>query len=287
MSQRNIVIVISCTFLIIVGVFAEHVRKSSGAHPGTTGAPGDATCAMYGCHVDSFVKNGDSVNSLSINNKSDVRYMADSLYELRIRVSYAEAKRFGFEVVALDKDNKSIGTLSVPIGLKTPRVQVIQDNNRLYCTHTTNGITPTAPGINEWLVNWTAPSSYDGPVTFYYATNACNGDNANTGDGVFLSSKTIHGITAEVTGEQDNATTFRAWSDAAQGLHLDLPDSFANATLQLGVYNLSGHLLLLQDLPSVPHPSEAVTLDRQLAKGSYIVSVRSLAKVLKALVLVN
>ena len=43
-----------------------------------------------------------------------------------------------------------------------------------------------------WTFTWTAPTSYTGPVTFYYAGNCGVDTDTNFGDSIFVAHKTIN-----------------------------------------------------------------------------------------------
>lgn len=162
--------------------------KSAGAHPGATGAPGDGSCADAGCHTGNVVQNDTKVNAL-IFQTDDSTYVPGQTYLVKIRVTNAGVKRFGFEIGSLfESNNKNAGMLKV---VEVNRTQLlshkINNDTRYELTHTQNGNTPQTTGTIEWTFNWVAPATNQGNVIFYYATNSANNNAQVTGDNICLS----------------------------------------------------------------------------------------------------
>ncbi len=122
---------------------------------GNTGAPGESTCAS--CHGASLKIGGsestltykDSVNTLVTS------YKPNHTYDLTFTYSISGKK--GFQVVALDTNNKQAGLLTA--GSNT---LVTSLNSKQYLNHksSTN---------SSWTFKWKAPTKNVGDVTFYVA----------------------------------------------------------------------------------------------------------------------
>ncbi|HQR37532.1 MAG TPA: FG-GAP-like repeat-containing protein, partial [Blastocatellia bacterium] len=65
---------------------------------------------------------------------------------------------------------------------------------RFYAEHTILGNYDGQRGSVEWQMNWKAPSSDLGPVTFYAAGNAANGDHTDFFDYIYTTNVTIDGL---------------------------------------------------------------------------------------------
>lgn len=182
----------------------ETVLKSSGSHISSTGAPGDQTCAQAGCHVDATLvhDSNNTVATLTLG-AGDKSYKPNTLHTLTLKAIKADIKRFGFQIVALDTNNRSIGTFAVPQGNNKVQLQkgAINGSDRFYVTHTTPGNKPAVTGEIEWKFNWTASQKYQGKVTFHYCVNACDMDNTNAGDQLYLNAVPFN---ATVTGVEEN-----------------------------------------------------------------------------------
>lgn len=179
----------------------ETILKSSGGHISSTGAPGERTCAQAGCHSDAQIDMDDKVVTTLTLGIGDNAYTPAKQYGVTIRAVKVGTGRFGFQVVALDSNNSTVGTFAVPQGSNKVQTQKgsVNAENRNYVTHTTAGNKPVIPGEIEWRFNWTAPKSYQGKVTFYYCVNVTNMNNASSGDHLYFASYPFNAVTTDVT----------------------------------------------------------------------------------------
>lgn len=186
MNFKKILIITSVvTFPILFGQFT--YKKSAGAHPGSTGAPGDNTCAKSGCHVGFPVTVNDTTVNQLIFSQPDSTYLPGQTYTITVRTSNPGIQRFGFEFQAItDATSLEAGTVVVTDVLRTHEVtHMVGSDFRTSVTHNTASTPELSPGFNEWTFDWTAPSTNVGDIVFYYATNSTNNNNASTGDKIF------------------------------------------------------------------------------------------------------
>lgn len=213
MIRRTIIcaVAIGLFGLLTAGRHGESVLKSSGAHVSSTGAPGEKTCAQSACHADAKVDRDDdfAVTSLSLGN-GEKHYAPISQYEMTLRAVNPGGKRFGFQIVALDTNNRTVGVFSVPTAPVPAHVQlqsgIIDKFERQYVSHTSTGNKPAVDGEIEWRFLWTTSFDYQGKVTFYYCVNATNNDGENTGDHIYMASKsyTVANSNSVEGGEAEN-----------------------------------------------------------------------------------
>lgn len=122
---------------------------------GNTGAPGESTCAS--CHGASLIVGG-SESTLTFNdsvNTNITAYKPNHTYNLTFSLSVLSNK--GFQIVALDANNKQAGTFTA--GNTT---MVTTRSGKQYLNHIDNFNT-------SWSFKWKAPSSNLGDITFYVA----------------------------------------------------------------------------------------------------------------------
>jgi hypothetical protein len=192
MRGRSAIITI-CAFASIFTLASYKVFKTSGAHPGSTGAPGNLTCAQMGCHSDATV----DVDSGFVNNlvfsSPDTTYVPGGNYTLTLNVFSPSIQKFGFELLALkDSSNTNVGTFVVIENTRTQKItHYVGSDLRYTMTHRTAGTPALSPGSTQWQMRWNAPASNVGTVTFYYATNCTNNNGFETGDRIYLSSLRI------------------------------------------------------------------------------------------------
>ena len=183
-----------------------------------TGAPNESTCAQVGCHAGNDLNaSGGSVTLTTF----PETYIPNEVYTIVVNLSRTGQSRWGFEMTALDADGARAGSFKADDAANT---QVSDTNSKQYIQHTSVG---TAQGTNDahsWEFQWTAPDADIGPITFYVAGNAANGDSGSTGDYIYTAQEEstppipiVAGVSLEVVGETALSTT-----DAVEGVSYTL-----------------------------------------------------------------
>jgi hypothetical protein len=160
---------------------------SEGPNAGVTGAPGETTCAVVGCHGG--VENTGPGQILIL---APTSYEPGKTYEITVKhmTSDSTRQRWGFQLTALNGNAGRAGDLQGGGGV----TQVLEggpDGNRQYIEHNFLG---TFQGLRfeaSWTFNWVAPSSDVGPVTMYAAGNEANNNGNETGDQIYSTTATI------------------------------------------------------------------------------------------------
>ena len=159
-----------------------------GPPDGFAGNPPDAmNCTL--CHYEFEVNSGDGALQLI---GLPATYVPGQTYNLSVRLSDPEQKRWGFELTVQDDAdyNEQGGQLVV---LDDVNTQLSPDGFGTgdFLKHTKIGtFEGTSDGPVEWSFAWTAPDASVASVTFYAAGNAANGDDSYTGDYVYTTSQT-------------------------------------------------------------------------------------------------
>ena len=164
-----------------------------------TGAPNEGTCAD--CHAG----NALNVSGGSLMVTIPETYQPNEVYTIIVDLSRAGQSKWGFEMTALDANGARAGSFTADDAANT---QLTETNNKQYIQHTTAG---TATGTNDahsWEFEWTAPDADIGPITFYAAGNAANGDGGTTGDYIYTEQAesippvpTVVGVSLEIVGD--------------------------------------------------------------------------------------
>ncbi|HLC83292.1 MAG TPA: Reeler domain-containing protein [Bacteroidia bacterium] len=191
--MKNKIFAFAIILSVVIAIAASPERSSSGAPGAHTGAPGEQTCATSGCHDDNSINSGKA--SLSIEVGSSVtNYVPGKTYSIKVSMSEKNVKRFGFQLLALNKTTlSSVGTFQIADPGRTQLVKNTQAfSDREYVTYSFNGTDATSDGMSEWIVNWTAPSTDIGPVAFYAAGVSANDDMTDKKDHVYTSSKVLN-----------------------------------------------------------------------------------------------
>lgn len=176
---RMSVAVVSLATITGVGV----VAFSTGPPAGHTGAPGESLCTA--CHT-TFPPNSGPGDLTII---PPTAYTFGATHTVRVRLQQTGQARWGFQITALTSANQMAGSWMLTDAMRT---QIISGLGRFYVEHTSQGTNAGTPnGPVEWEMNWQAPASNVGPVTFYAAGNAANNDGFNTGDYIYSRSVTV------------------------------------------------------------------------------------------------
>jgi hypothetical protein len=214
---------------------------SGGAPPGMTGAPPGGNCTS--CHTGSA---NSGPGGLSVEFPNGNSYVPGQTYKVRVTLSDPAAQRWGFEITA--RRGAQNLDLAGAFSIDNPARTQFSPGSApgAYVTHTAEGSTAGSSGSNSWEVNWTAPSSGAGPVTFYAAGNAANNDGTNFGDSIYVTAIEVQeGAAEQPTGftrilpqfafgggwytalyfsnTTDNAVTITAEFRSAAGAALNVP----------------------------------------------------------------
>ena len=121
-------------------------------------------------------------------------------------------------MTALDADGARAGSFEVDDAAKT---QVSETNSKQYIKHSTTGTAQGTMDTHSWEFQWTAPDADIGPITFYAAGNASNGNFNPVDDYIYTaqegSTPVVVGVSLEIVGNSALSTT-----DAVEGVSYTL-----------------------------------------------------------------
>lgn len=180
MLQRKGILVAKLTVVVpLVPLLIWAYR--SGPPPGVSGAPGEGSCWAAGCHQSPTGALIENSNAIEISFPSGPRYRPGVAQRLKLTITDAQGRGFGFQLSVRDEQNRQAGTLA---GADT-RTRVVSQGGIAYLEHT-NAV---ADGTFEF--DWTPPATAVGPVHFYVAANAANMNGSAAGDRIHLRRVTI------------------------------------------------------------------------------------------------
>lgn len=278
MKRTSLIILLSSFCLLILASFS--LIKSSGAHPGSTGAPDDLTCAQSGCHQDAAVIPNAVNNNTLLFSAPDSSYFPGQVYTLTVQVKGSGINpilKFGFEIQPLcDADSTQAGTFTITQSLRT---QIISHGSphgmRYSVTHTETGNIPISSNYNEWVMNWTAPATNAGKITFYYATNCTNNNGQNTGDRIYLHSFQIHPNPAVSIQENRTAYQLQTWFNKEERSLFVEYALIGKRNVELTLLDMSGKLIFHESQSSLNgKQKKQIHLSPDLASGTYLVKLK-------------
>lgn len=205
--------------------------EASGSPGGYTGAPGDNNCTE--CHSGS-VNNGINVSSFTSSIPS-TGYVPGQTYSCTLAVNSSRNKH-GFELMAVN----TIGGTNVGTFVANTQVKTLSGGKRV--THKSSSTSGT--GGRTWVFDWTAPSTGQDTICFYYAVNATNSNFSSSGDSTFISSVCIsQNVSTDV---YNVSTSSNAWSAYPNPLYLGeiikIYSPFTTTTF-VEVYDIKGSLV--------------------------------------------
>lgn len=161
---------------------------NSGPPPAVTGAPGESLCAQPGCH-SSFAPNSGP-GTLSLEGLPEA-YTPGQSYTVTVSLAQQGQSQWGFQLTAKIGNNRG-GELSLIDRQTTQFASSSTAPRPQYVEHTFQGTMAGTPdGPVTWQVQWQAPPTGSGPVTFYVAGNAANGNFTSLGDYIYTTSVTV------------------------------------------------------------------------------------------------
>jgi glucose/arabinose dehydrogenase len=156
---------------------------SSGPPDQVSGAPGDTNCTV--CHSSFPLNSGDGTLTLT----APAAYSPGDTIDIMIDLQDTGQSRWGFEITVLDSNDLPVGELIVTDTIRTQKSIAI--NSRQYIKHTSTGTDIGTPDVAPgWSVKWFGENDY-GPVNFYAAGNAANGNFNNQGDYIYTTSTLV------------------------------------------------------------------------------------------------
>jgi len=172
-----------------------------------TGAPGEGTC--QGCH-GSYPLN-DPSGSVTIGGLPDSYVPGGDPLIFTVTVAHDGTNgagiNWGFEITVLDANNlfacdrERCDDTLLPTDTTTQSDSgLVGGMRRFYVKQTLEGTfyNPDGAPCATWSIAWTPPDTDLGPVTFYVAGNAANGDGLFSGDYIFVNNQTVLGPGAEL-----------------------------------------------------------------------------------------
>ncbi len=251
----NVILVLAFPALFLL--FTAESSTSNGSPGGKTGSPGDGGANCTNCH------SGEAFNQeLWIYSPELLAsgYQSGQTYNIIVIGLSETANKFGFEATAESSDGTKVGTFAPgPMNLNK------LTNNNKAVTHTAAGTFPLSPGEGtSWFFTWTAPATSTGMITFYAAINAANGNGANTGDQINLSSFSVS--PAVGISENNSIESILVYPNPASG---KVTIQSQNLSGRIEVLNLHGQIIY-----STETTDQITTIDVSgYQKGIYFIRI--------------
>ena len=233
------------------------------------------------CH-SSFPAFHDSTNfilqmgtdTLSLSNvvSGATTYTPGVKYFLRM-IATSPSAVHGFELTAVDSTRDSL----TGQGVEVTNFAILNPLNTSLLSTTYNFVTHHNADSNRvWTFTWTAPTTYNGPVTFYYAGNAGVDTDTNYGDSIFVATKTIawSGLAgvAQIENELNLLSVFPTVFDQQVQVSFNLKQ---NAMVTGNVIDINGRVVksILHENLGIGNFNRSFNLS-DLAPGMYLIKLQ-------------
>lgn len=223
---------IASFLFVIVSLSLPALGSSGGPFLGSNGIPGGTTCDTAGCHTGAPPADAEqgSVRIVGL----PAQWTPNATYNLQVIVQRPSARRFGFQLSAIFSDTRIAGTFSS----EDSRISIITGfslSTRFVGQYAQHNDAPYASAEWTFPVSWRAPSSAaSGDVTFYIAGNAANGNNANNGDAIYLTTVQVSPAITSTNSRAYAAVNLGAVSFNSSGLAISVDVGYARVVPNTG-----------------------------------------------------
>jgi len=279
MNFKNLYILLALLFSCYIFLGHSAGRADSQSW-GNTGAPGDETLSngssrtCITCHGGSAIAVDLDIDILNTDGSplENNTYIPGSTYNMSVTISATTGNpaEYGFQMLALtDSDEQEVNTWANPSA--NTEIAFASNTGRTYVEQS------VPSSSNTFTMDWTAPESGKGDVTFYSCGNGVNGNGSTSGDGANCSTLTLTEAQSNAVVKLNRAALQLALSPnpATDLLQVEI-DTQLNDDFQLNILNMNGQLIRTQRWPSTT--SDKVNLDvSELTSGMYFIQLTNKA----------
>ncbi|MCB0642348.1 MAG: T9SS type A sorting domain-containing protein [Phaeodactylibacter sp.] len=251
-------------------------RASADNPEGNTGAPGDV--AMNGrtclnCHNTGSIQVTLDIEVSDENGSLVSAYIPGETYSVKVRLNTfaGSPSAFGFQLVSeFDSNHTTTNSWSNP----SSNAKIVGLGGRDYAEH----VSPSP--TNEFTVDWTAPATGSGSITFYSGGNGVNGNNMSSGDGAAIKSLTLTESTTSTFFAPNPIEDIRIYPNpVADWLQLQLK-SGTSTELELRLFDVEGKQVLQQVVSTLDGRLAQPVHLAHLPEGLYFLQLNEGSKVL-------
>jgi hypothetical protein len=182
--KKSLLFIPICIGLAIFFYPTTSNSNASGSPGGKTGSPTDGgpNASCTGCHYA-----GTGTGAAITTNIPISGYVPNQVYTVTATINQSGISKFGFEITAEEANFLSAKKGSF---LVTNSAETKFANNNDAITHKAGGT--SGSNSKSWSMDWEAPNTGTGAVTFYGSFMAANGDGSNSGDTYHSATETIN-----------------------------------------------------------------------------------------------
>jgi hypothetical protein len=274
MKLKFIYTIFSLSFLALVFMSNEAGRADSQGK-GNTGAPGDETIGVtprtcVSCHNSSAtIQMTLGIEVLDASGMATDKYMPGQTYRVRVtnEVASGTPMGYGFQIVCLNapQDVNGANEAAFSNPSDNAKIAIASSNGRQYAEHDTMSDT------NVFEVDWTAPETGTGPVTFYSCGNAVNNNNMNSGDGAACNVLELAEEAVSSTVETASGIKILLYPNPVRDeMKVQLTSDIA-AEFNMEIFDTQGRLMISKMITFDAGENNYFYTVNSLSKGTYLV----------------
>jgi hypothetical protein len=262
--------------VILVATAGTNQINSNAAPLGSTGAPGENTCAKSTCHIGSSINAGAAQLAVEINSLSN-QYTPHQTYDLTVSLAQTGIERFGFQVLALNENNQNVGQFIVTDSTRTqPQQGLGIYTGRNYITYKYLGTNPFSSGLGKWDFQWQAPDSYQGKIKFFVAAVAANNDGTDLGDSVYTKQLVLEPSVTGINEQQANLLSCSIFPNPTREIFTIQYTTQIKAKTQIQLIDMQGKIgcLLQETIEESGSHTKQIKVP-SIPQGVYLVCVQN------------
>jgi hypothetical protein len=271
--KKNLLIGISLCVASALSLTTLSVTSNpTGAPAGVANDPSSGSATCTSCHGGTAT-NATPTQASITSNIPVLGYTPGTTYTITGTVNFTGRSTFGFEVSPQNATGTKLGTL-INTGSQTKLV-----GSSKYVTHTLAG--NSGSNTKSWTFDWTAPVAGTGPVTFYGAFMAANGNGLSSGDIIYKTSYTVFENVASGVNEVQANTNALSVINLNSALHISY-NAQSSSIANVELYNLQGALVSSSSFDKQNAGNVELNFDLKsgLNTGVYIVKVQQGTQIL-------
>ena len=250
--MKQSLLLIPITIAIAIFFYPKTSISNAGGSPGgKTDSPNDgASCT--GCHYA-----GAGTGSAITTNIPTSGYIPNQVYTITANVNHSGITKFGFEITA----ERNSGNAKTGSFLVTNNAEMKFTNNNTAITHKSGGT--SGSNSRSWSMDWEAPNTGTGDITFYGAFIAANSNGNNMGDNYHSSNLTV---SEAVINDVNDLTTQNDFT-------FNTVTKIIEMTNSVSIYDISGKLVFTtnNETTDISHLNKGIYILKSESKTQKII----------------
>jgi hypothetical protein len=239
-----------------------------------SGAPGEETCLHSGCHSGNAMNSSGGSMTIT-SNMPGWMYTPGQTYQISVTLKRTGQKVFGLDMVALKSDGSNGGTFTITNKLETQILNAtVSGKSRANVTHVKDG--GKANDTKVFMVDWKAPATNTGAITFYAAGNAANASGTVSGDYIYTTKVVANPSTTGVSSVNNSGNALIVFPNPSSGKINVTYNVEMEGLVKIELYDIQGKLkqLLMSENKAQGVYTYTFNTDANLIPGFYFVKAQ-------------